>query len=179
MDSASGLQKIAVPAGKSSITYNIGTEVRTEARANDTVAVYRGQLFYALKIGAEITSAPPKNYYNLTTYREGYAPPESRDYTMLNTTEWNIAIDPSTIKYHPASDPQAPLPTPIFASGKPPMYMTVQACLVDWPLFMNSVPGWPIPKEERKCLGDKFEANLVPYGSAKLRMSELPTIELQ
>lgn len=178
LDSSTGLRKIVAPAGKSTMTFKIGTEVRTEPRANDTIAVYRGQLLYALEIGADVTSAPPKNYYNLTTYPQGYAPTEARDYTMLNTTEWNVAIDPSTIVYHPVTDPQAPLPTPIFSPGKPPMYMTVKACLIDWPLFMGSVPGWPIRKEERKCLGDVFEAKLVPYGSAKLRMSELPTIEL-
>ncbi|KAK4496684.1 hypothetical protein PRZ48_012666 [Zasmidium cellare] len=177
-DSTTGLRQIAIPAGNSSLTFNIGTQVRTEPRANDTVAVYRGQLLYALEIGAEVTSAPPKNYYNLTTYPAGYAPPQAVDYTMLNTTEWNVAIDPSTIVYHPANDTQAPLPTPIFAPGKPPMYMTVKACLVDWPLFLNSVPGWPVAKGQRKCLGDAFEAKLVPYGSAKLRMSELPTIDL-
>ena len=75
----------------------------------------------------------------------------------------------------------ADLPTPIFASGAPPMYMTAKGCLIDWPMnadFNNSVPGAPIPLAQRVCLGDAYDVKLVPYGSAKLRMTELPTISL-
>lgn len=187
-DSTTGLHKISLPSGASTVTYTINTSVRTEPRANDTVAIYRGQVLYAAHIGAEISSTRPHNYTSQELYPVGYAPPQSRDYTMMNTTEWNIAIDPSTIEYHPAfggasSDTTrisiTPLATPIFAPGAPPMNMTVKACLIDWPLFKGSVPGWPLPKKNRTCLGDTFEAKLVPYGSAKLRMDELPTISLQ
>lgn len=180
---ADGMHKISLPKGKSSLTYSIGTDVRTEPRANDTVAVYRGQLLYAAEIGAEMSIHPPTNYENYTTYPPSYAPSHSHDWKMLNTTEWNIAIDPSTLEYHPAEGSEQgsvmPLPKPIFASGNPPMYMIAQACLIDWPLFKGSVPGNPIPKEDRKCLSDTFSARLMPYGSAKLRMAELPTINLQ
>jgi hypothetical protein len=58
------------------------------------------------------------------------------------------------------------------------MYMTANACLIDWPLFMGVVPDAPIAKGDRKCFGDVFQAKLVPYGSAKLHMAELPTIDL-
>lgn len=186
-DSETGLHKISLPAGASTFTYIIETAVRTEPRANDTVAVYRGQLLYAAEISAKVTSTGPHAYHNETLYPANYAPPQARDYTMINTTEWNIAIDPSTIIYHPRAAQATsygqgaaidPLPTPIFASGAPPMYMTVQSCLIDWPLFMDSVPGSPIPKSERKCLSEAFETKLVPYGSAKVRMTELPTIDL-
>ena len=53
-NSETGLHKISLPAGASRFTYAINTAVRTESRANDTVAVYRGQLLYAAEIGAEV-----------------------------------------------------------------------------------------------------------------------------
>lgn len=175
-----GLHKMSMPAGASAMNYHINTPLRIEHRANDTVAIHRGALLYAAEISADISSTGPHNYTSQELYQADYAPPESRDYTMLNTTEWNIAIDPSTLVYHPANNEGSvgALPTPIFASGSPQMYITVKACLIDWPLFKGSVPGNVIPKSERECRGDVFEAKMVPYGSAKVRMTDLPTIEL-
>jgi DUF1680 family protein len=43
-DASSSLQKISLPPGNSTVTYQINTPMRTENRANDTVAVYRGQV---------------------------------------------------------------------------------------------------------------------------------------
>lgn len=177
-DPSTGLRKVHISPGNTTLTYTIMTDdVRIKPLANDTIAIYRGQLLYALEIGADITSGPPKHYRNQTLLPPG-SPPQALDYTMISTTAWNVAIDPSTIEYHPRTDRSAPLPMPIFAAGNPDMYMAAQACLIDWPVFNGSVPGTPIPKGERRCLGDAFEARLVPYGSAKLRMTELPTIDL-
>jgi hypothetical protein len=101
---------------------------------------------------------------------------------MHNTTEWNVANDPSTVEYHSGSSsnassnglktPITPLSKPTFDDGWLPMCVTVSACLIGWPLFKGVVPDAPIAKGNRKCLGDTFEAKLVPYGSAKLHMAE-------
>lgn len=186
-DAGTALHKIPLVAGSSTIVYTVGATVRAEPRVNDTVAVYRGALLYAAEIKADITSSRPRNYRNFTLYPDDYAPAQAKDYIMLNATEWNLAIDPSTLAYHPKSSKAVaeggvpeiePLPTPIFASGAPPMHMTAKACLIDWPLLNHSTPDGPIPLKDRVCRGDVFEAKLVPYGSAKLRMTELPIIDL-
>ena len=179
--------KISVPKGRSRLLYTIGTDIRTSARANDTVAVYRGALLYSIPIASDTTDTPPHNYYNFTQYPSWYAPPESHDYIMRNTTEWNIAIDPSTLQYVSSSPSTyhinyrpASLPSPMFAAGAPPMFMTAKGCLIDWPLIFNqSTPGPPPIGDYRKCLGESFIVKLVPYGSAKLHMAELPTIDLK
>jgi DUF1680 family protein len=123
-DESSSLQKISLPSGNSTVTYQINTTVRIENRANDTVAIYRGQVLYALYIGSEVTSTLPKSYSNQTFYPDTYAPPQSRDYIMQNTTEWNVAIDPSTLTYYPGNGSSngtqtsiTPLPTPVFKGG--------------------------------------------------------------
>ena len=57
------------------------------------------------------------------------------------------------------------------------MYITAKACLIDWPLFKDVVPGNPVLGEDRKCLGDAFEVKLRPYGSSKLHMADLPVVD--
>ena len=181
MDPASRLHKISIQPGTTHLTYNINTPIRMASRANDTVAIYRGQLLYALYIPPSITSGPPKYSRNQTEYPAGSTPPEVLDYTMLNTTAWNVAIDPETLVYHTGTespDQEPELPVPTFEDGGLPMSMSVKACLIDWPLFRGAVPGNPIPMEDRRCLGEVFNATLVPYGSAKLHMSDLPVIDL-
>ncbi|KAK5788168.1 hypothetical protein VI817_009126 [Penicillium citrinum] len=175
-DPETDLLKVNIPSGTTKFTYHLGMELKTVDRANDTVAVYRGPLLYALHIPYKSIAGPPKFYNTQKEFPAGSYPDEVHDYTLLNTTEWNVAIDPSTLAYH--SGPDGALPSPTFADGKLPMYITVKACLIDWPLFKDAVPGSPIPKEKRTCLGDTFEATLRPYGSAKLHMSDLPTIDL-
>jgi hypothetical protein len=183
---AGGLMRVSLPQGTSRVMYTLNTRIRTTSRANDTIAVYHGQLLYAYEIGAHVTSTSPHVYNTQQLHPEGYAPPQSRDYNMVNTTEWNVAIDPSTLEYKHKSSmnytinstPQG-MPGPMFASGAPPNFITAKACLIDWPLLVEgSVPSGPPTGEARKCLGEAFVIKLVPYGSAKLRIAELPTIDL-
>ncbi|KAJ5706750.1 hypothetical protein N7488_006551 [Penicillium malachiteum] len=139
-----------IPSGTTKFNYTIGTELVVTARANDTVSVYRGALLYALYIKPDISSGPPKFYNNQSEYPAGTYPSQALDYVVLNTTEWNVAIDPTTLAYNPGS---GPLLEPTFQDGALPMYMTAKVCLIDWPMFLGAVPGSPIPKKDRTCLG--------------------------
>ncbi|KAJ6172783.1 hypothetical protein N7470_001850 [Penicillium chermesinum] len=175
VDSQTGLMEFHIPSGKTDLTYEIGMSPQILPRANDTVAVYQGALLYALYITPDISSGPPKYYNNQSAYAAGTYPSEAKDYIFLNSTEWNVAIDPSTISYDAGS---GVLPSPVFEDGALPMSMSAKGCLIDWPMFRGAVPGSPIPKGDRKCLGDAFNVTLRPYGSSKLHMSEIPTIDL-
>ncbi|KAJ5085044.1 hypothetical protein N7532_009815 [Penicillium argentinense] len=174
-DPKTGLIKLNLPAGTTKFSYQLGMDLITADRANDTVAVYRGPLLYALHIPHTTSAEAPRFYNTQKDYPAGTYPDQAHDYALLNTTEWNVAIDPSTLEYHAGS---GSLPEPTFTDGQLPMYMTARACLIDWPMFRGAVPDSPIPKSNRTCLSDIFEATLRPYGSAKLHMSDLPTINL-
>ncbi|KAJ5937614.1 hypothetical protein N7454_003956 [Penicillium verhagenii] len=174
-DPSTGLMHFSIPPGTTKFTYTLGMEMQITPRANDTVSVYRGPLLYALYIKPDITSGPPKFYDNESEYPAGTYPPQAQDHVLLNSTEWNVAIDPNTLEYQAGS---GPLPEPAFQDGALPIYMTAMGCLIDWPMFLGAVPGSPIPKVDRVCLGDHFNVTLRPYGSAKLHMSEIPTIDL-
>lgn len=177
VDPSTGLIAIKIPTGTTKLRYTIDMKLTTSPRTNDTVAVYYGAVLYGLYIEPEISSEPPKFYTNQSQYPAGTYPPQAKDHTLLNTTEWNVAIDESTLIYHSGSGP-LPLDR-VFEDGKSlPMSVTAKGCLIDWPLFLGAVPDAPIPKANRTCLGDVFEVTLKPYGSAKLHMSDLPTIDL-
>jgi hypothetical protein len=175
IDTKTGLTKISIKSGNTTLNFDIGMEIRTESRANDTIAVYRGPILYSLHIDPIITSSPPHYYDTQQEWAEGSYPPQMQDHSMTNGTEWNVAIDPSTLRFHSGN---GSLPSPTFDDGKLPMYVTAKACLIDWPLYKGAVPASPPALGARVCIGDHFAATLRPYGSSKLHMSDLPVIEL-
>ncbi|KAI9711855.1 MAG: hypothetical protein M1820_002000 [Bogoriella megaspora] len=180
-DSTSGLHKISIPSGQSSLIYTLSTSIVQESRPNDAIAVHYGPLVYALEIGASNTSTGPRQFNAPDTfYDDGYAPSQVRDYQMTNTSAWNIAIDPSTLTFHSSLDNSSTsgLVDPIFAPAAPPTWITAQGCEIEWGLFKNSVPDVVPAKADRKCLGDAYEVTLRPLGAQKLHMAELPTIDL-
>jgi hypothetical protein len=175
-DSSTGMASVSLPAGKSTVTYNLGAALKTTARANNTIAVYNGPLLYALQIGEDVIDLPPRNWATQQDYPSTYAPPECHDHTINNLTAWNVAIDPTTLSYQTNSTTDsAPLPNPIWTSGGPPGFVTVQGCEIAWPIE-SGVPG--TPPQNRTCTAPATEYTLIPYGAAKLHMAELPTVNL-
>jgi hypothetical protein len=181
-DLQTGVHKISISSnGSTSLVYTLSTTPRIEQRPNSTVAIHHGALLYALYISSTNSSQPPHDYKTGKLLPEGYAPPQVRDWTITNTSAWNYAIDPSTLTYHSPGNKTAPgasLANPIWAPNAPPNYMTVKACQIDWPLYKQSVPGRVPSLQSRKCVGPVGEVRLIPFGSAKLHMVDLPTIDL-
>ncbi|KAK0637055.1 hypothetical protein B0T17DRAFT_588031 [Bombardia bombarda] len=175
-DPETGLHRIRVSSGSTTINYTIGAAIRAETRANNTVAVYYGNLLYALDVGSSVKSSYPHAYYDAQGEGLDYLPfPELRDYYVNNSKAWNVAIDPSTLQYHGLGG-GATLPTPIFEYGAPPTYVTVQGCEIAWGLYLGATPD--LVPNDRTCLGGSSTYRLIPYGSAKVHMSELPVVEL-
>ncbi|KAI9652958.1 MAG: hypothetical protein M1831_006287 [Alyxoria varia] len=166
---STGLHKLKLSGGPSRVNYNLVSSIRTEPRTNDTVAVFNGALMYALEMGSSNISRPPQGNWKTPP------PSQALDFEIRNTTAWNYAIDTSTLTAHVD---ETKLASPGFAPGAPPNYITTRACRIDWPLFLDSVPDSPPTREKRKCVGSSETVRLVPYGSAKIRMGELPTIDL-
>jgi hypothetical protein len=175
-DKSTGMAKVSLPAGQSTVKYTLRAGTSIDLRANNTVAVYHGALLYALQIGEDITELPPRNWGNRSDYPSGYAPAQSHDYTINNLTPWNIAIDPTTLSYQlNLSAGSDALPNPVWTSGGPPGYMTVQGCEIAWPIE-KGVPS--NPPQDRTCTAASAEYTMIPYGAAKLHMAELPVVNL-
>jgi len=172
-----GLTKFPIPPGRHTITYRLGVSIRTVPRANNTIAVYVGNLLYALDVGSSNTSSNPHAFRDARGTGIHDLPfPQVRDYYVKNTKPWNIAIDPSTLTYHEREKKDGELPKPVFAYGAPPTFITVKGCEISWGLYLDATPG-PVPLN-RTCLAGTEEYRLVPYGSAKVHMSELPVVKL-
>lgn len=178
-DTDTGMHKVAsLPAGTTIVTYTLSTTLRTEPRPDNAVAVYYGALLYGLSIKSKNSSTVPYDYTTNQPHAADYAPPQSRDWTILNTEPWSYAIDPKTLVYHYNGEAAVgkSVANPIWAPGAPPNVVTAKGCLVDWSLYLGSVPG--LVPANRTCVGEVVEVELRPYGSTKLHMVDLPTVEL-
>jgi hypothetical protein len=175
-----GLHKLTIPAGESTTTVTFSTSPRIVERANGTVAIYYGALLYALAIEHDSTSHPPVAYRTQQVLGSNTTDPEGRtkDYflTPKSTSKWNVAIDPSQIKFVQRADPNADVRSPIWDLGAPPVELRVAAVEIDWPVVKDTAanPG----TFDIKRTGKSFWARFVPYGSAKLHMAVLPKVEL-
>ncbi|KHN97309.1 uncharacterized protein MAM_04906 [Metarhizium album ARSEF 1941] len=172
--SGKGMQRVPIEAGGSKVRFTIGAAIRTEARPNDAVAVFFGNMMYALDVGFAANSSYPHAYYDTRGPGLDYLPyKELRDYYITNTKPWNVAIDPTTLRYADARNKR--LIDPIFEHAQPPNYMTVDGCEIKWNLYRDTIPD--VPPADRTCTGEKKSYRLIPYGAAKVHMSDLPVIK--
>lgn len=188
-DPHTGMTAVPLPAGNSTVSYTISANIRTEPRANSTVAIYHGALLYALDVGQSVATVD-SSLYNIS-YADGapyntscpLLPQEIHDFTFTNTRPWNIAIDTSTLTFHTTlnNTPEPALPNPIFDYGAPPTYITGKGCEIDWPLYKGlpaPLPALPKAVSHRNCTGNVTDLVFRPYGSLKNHMAELPTVDL-
>ncbi|GME26363.1 Six-hairpin glycosidase-like protein [Neofusicoccum parvum] len=178
-DPATGLHAITLPAGTSKLTYTLSASLSTTSRANDTITVQRGALLFALSIPSTNSSSAPQMYNDPSTTIAN-APALAVDWQLLNASAWNVAIDPSTLVFNSNLDnsTNAGLANPLFAPEAPPVWVEAQGCEIGgWGIY-HGVLDVPPPKAERQCVGDVKTYRLEPVGAAKLRLLDLPVIDL-
>ena len=173
-DQTTGMHTVQVQASKTVIAYELGAEIRVEPRANDTVAIYHGALLYALSVQGDYHSHKPKGG---RTKGKG-APPASRDWSIHPISPWALAIDISTLRFFEYPNRDEKLAKEIWSENAPPTMISALACEIGWDMVDGYAPRPPL-KHERKCTGRAFMVGLKPYGSAKLHMAELPTMDLR
>jgi hypothetical protein len=193
-----GTERIFLMPGKSVVTLSLSPSIRVLPRANDTVSIHHGALMYVLPqtenfvalppSGGNYPSAPPEShdYFIDPVSPSNIPPPSSPNPSDPDSTPktsypyahpWNLAIDTSTLHFH--SRPTSPdLPNPIWASDAPPTYIEVLACPIKWKVIANGVPAEVPRVGERNCTAEARWVRLVPLGSARLHVGELPTVDL-
>ncbi|HSP96242.1 MAG TPA: beta-L-arabinofuranosidase domain-containing protein [Candidatus Dormibacteraeota bacterium] len=139
--------------------------LRTSRWDRAAVAVERGPLVFALRISEE--------------WRAVSGTPPFADYELRPTTAWNYALvlDPAaperTIRVEPRSgtaQPWSPDGTPVVLQAR-----------------ARRVPGWvveggaagPVPEPPVAAAEGEETVELVPFGAARLRISQFPAIQSQ
>jgi len=169
-----------------SVSLNIPLKIRTERRYNNSISVLRGPLYYSLRIGKEYSETE-------MSYRK-YNYMGATDWQIHPTTDWNygLLID----EENPAGsisvekNPVGPYP---FADKGDMLWSNEDEQHIEWteeaPVVLKvrgvKLPGWGLkdnsaadpPISPVKTDGEAVELELVPYGSAKLRITEFPVIK--
>lgn len=169
------------------ITIEIPLEIRIEKRYNNSLAVIRGPLYFSLRIGKEYKSV--KNNYDNFSYKG------SIDWAINPLSAWNygLLIDPQNIKRglkvtensigkYPFADQGDMIWSADSGKYKPwtadaPVLITARGIKIpEWTIRNNSAavppPGPVIPE------GDPEIITLVPYGCARLRITEFPVMDI-
>ncbi|KAL3419815.1 duf1680 domain containing protein [Phlyctema vagabunda] len=170
---SSSLSKVHVTKGKTEVVVKLSSDIRTVQRANNTVAVYHGALLYALDISYTVSEHPALNWSSSLPI-EGHNHPQALDHELLPTSNWSVAIDPSQLRFSSSID-DTELPNPIFVRGAPPVEIYAAATAIEWGTTKDSAA---LPPAQPVLIGAPFWAKLIPYGSAKLHMGELPALAL-
>jgi hypothetical protein len=173
-NNTTGLHTVIVPKGRSRIQVSFAAAIRTVPRSSDTVSIYHGALLYALSIPGNYTPSRPARY------PDSQAPDRASDWTVTPLQPWNLAIDTSTLQFYEYPNRYDKLlPHPIWQEDAPPISISALACPIDWNL---TEAGWapePPGKGGRNCTGRAVMVELRPYGSAKLHVAEIPTVDLR
>ena len=171
-DETTGMHKVSLPAGTSTVKYTIGASIRTEERTQGTIAVYYGALLYALELQTTSTTSFPHAYYDPKGEGLNYLPYDQlKDVYLDSTSPWNVAIDPSTMAFQVVEG--GSVTGLVFSEDSNTNTITVDGCEVNWELHLDQIPDWA-PKD-KTCQGERRQFRMIPYGSAKLHMSQLPT----
>ena len=169
------------------ITLKLPMDIRAENRYNNSLSLLRGPLYFSLRIGKEYKSVKI-NYDNF-----GYM--GSVDWEINPLTPWNYGLmtDRNNLKRGIKVISGEPGKYP-FADRGDMIWSTDSARYLPWeqdaPVIIKTrgmlIPGWTLkdnsadipPESPVKPESSNEIIELVPYGSARLRITEFPVIDL-
>jgi uncharacterized protein len=148
------------------VTLRLPMAVRATRWFNDSVALERGPLVYALRIG--------EDWRKLTSGMKNPARSPAVDWEVHPTTAWNyaLAIDPEKVAAAVTVTEKPLGPIPFSPQGAPVEMRVPGRRLEGWTMVDGSADA--PPKSPVEAPGPDETLTLVPYGSAKLRITAFP-----
>ncbi|KAJ3491366.1 hypothetical protein NLI96_g750 [Meripilus lineatus] len=137
---------------------------QVQSRPHGSIAVHRGPLHYAFDI--------PRTEKVLTRNSQE---PRAVDLEFDASSDWQYAIDPSTLRFNAGTPAGGKLPSPIFDSGLPPLTITAAACPITWTVAGDTFAA--APPTNPACTGQMRNITLWPFGATKLRIGEFPVFD--
>ena len=146
------------------VVLKLPMKVRTSHWHNNSVAVERGPLVYSLKIGEDWRKVQGK--------MKNPAIPPAADWEIHPTTAWNYAL--AINLQNPQADViEKPVGKMPFSVGGAPIEIRVKGRrLPQWTLVQSS--AGPLPVSPVTSSEPDETLTLIPYGSAKLRITAFP-----
>ncbi len=169
------------------ITINIPMNLKVEKRYNKSLSVLRGPLYFSLRIN--------KEYKNVKINYDNFGYKGSVDWEIYPTSSWNygLMIDKKILSRGLKIDVNPVTKFP-FADKGDMIWSADSGKYVAWendaPLVITTrgmkIPGWILKENSAdvppvslvKPEGTPEVIQLVPYGCAKLRITEFPVIDL-
>ncbi len=167
-------------------------KIRTETRYNQSVAVLRGPVYYSLRIGKKFNKVITTSYYCVPNEFDFMG---NADWEIRPTTPRNYGLiinreDPGdyvTVKRNKIGHfPWADVGDIVYIdeesrfmewTDEAPVILYVRGKRIpEWQLKNNSADDPPLGPV--KSAETEEELILVPYGSARLRISEFPVIKI-
>ena len=154
-----------VVSGKTEFTVTFLTKAKTVKRPFDLCAIEYGALVYSL---------PLKTEYKMLEYERNDVERKFPycDYELSSTDEWRFGI--RDIADAPVAAEGDDIP---FSSQSPRLKLSARLCRVAWDFEEGYDNASAYAPESHIAMSETMEKELVPYGCAKLRMTEMPKIK--